>query len=39
MQTLVNQIRITGYGQSLRVIEVMETGGDRSEMTIIEDGR
>jgi outer membrane lipoprotein-sorting protein len=39
MQALVSQIRITGHDQSLRVIEVMETGGDRSEMTIIEDGR
>jgi hypothetical protein len=38
IQALVSQIRITGREQQVRVIEVMETGGDRSEMTIIEDG-
>jgi hypothetical protein len=39
MRSIVNDIRITGRDRSVRVIEVNEAGGDRSEMTIIEDGR
>jgi hypothetical protein len=38
IQAMVAQIRVAGREQQVRVIEVMETGGDRSEMTIIEDG-
>jgi outer membrane lipoprotein-sorting protein len=34
---MVNEIRISGTGRSVRVIEVTEAGGDRSEMTIIQD--
>jgi outer membrane lipoprotein-sorting protein len=36
MQAMVNEIRITGSEQSVRNIEVLETGGDRSVMTITE---
>jgi outer membrane lipoprotein-sorting protein len=37
MRAMVNEIRISGTGRSVRVIEVTEAGGDRSEMTIIQD--
>ena len=39
IRSMVREIRIRGSEQSVRVIEVFETGGDRSEMTIIEDRR
>ena len=39
MQTMVNEIRIGGSGQLVRIIEVLEAGGDRSVMTITEDKR
>jgi outer membrane lipoprotein-sorting protein len=39
VRNIVREIRISGREHALRVIEVFETGGDRSEMTIIEDRR
>jgi hypothetical protein len=37
MKAMVTDIRMTGTRRSVRVIEVNEAGGDRSEMTIIQD--
>ena len=37
MKAMVTDIRMTGTGRSVRVIEVNEAGGDHSEMTIIQD--
>ena len=37
MKAMVTDIRMSGTGRSVRVIEVNEAGGDRSEMTIIQD--
>ena len=37
MKAMVTDIRMSGTGRSVRVIEVHEAGGDRSEMTIIQD--
>lgn len=39
MQTVVSEIRVTGSGHSVRVVEVHEAGGDHSVMTITEDKR
>jgi len=36
IQRMVNQIRITGSGTSIRSIEITETQGDRSVMTVTE---
>jgi outer membrane lipoprotein-sorting protein len=37
MKAMVTDIRMSGTGRLVRVIEVNEAGGDRSEMTIIQD--
>lgn len=39
MQAMVSEIRIGGSGQSIRTIEILEAGGDRSVMTVTEDNR
>lgn len=38
MQEVVSEIRISGDRDSINAIEMIETGGDRSVMTIIRDG-
>lgn len=37
MQSMIEQIRISGARHSIRVIEIVEAQGDRSVMTIIEN--
>ena len=37
MQRVVSEIRISGGGSRIGVIEIMETEGDRSIMTIVQD--
>lgn len=39
MQELVSEIRIGGSGGSIRSVEILEPGGDRSAMTITRDGQ
>jgi len=39
VQSLVSDIRIAGSHDAIRTIEVLETGGDRSVMTVTEDAR
>jgi len=38
MQDVVSEIRISGSRSRISVIEIIETGGDRSVMTITRDG-
>jgi hypothetical protein len=37
MQRVVSEIRISGGGSRISVIEIIETGGDHSIMTIVQD--
>jgi hypothetical protein len=38
MQDVVSEIRISGDGSWINAIEIIESGGDRSVMTITRDG-
>jgi len=38
MSALISQIRIAGSGGRIETVEVQETQGDRSIMTVVEDG-